>query len=217
MGQNIHQKTLEKHFINAFVGTVIDFNNGIIELEEDCRASNYHQLRKTVIDNIKSLQIFLSHNLSFIKTTKKPDISIVRTGKYFLCAEFKISTNHDGKIGDLNVKSAKEDILRLKEFKDGFPCGYAVRIQKNEHIVIDYTNIEEWMPGYLRELYYIISKKEICFFSVKEVIVRNKTVLKGGLIKIKLKDVLEAQKSGRLLSTLFEEKYKNKYKIDMLK
>jgi len=216
MGQNIQQKALEKHFIDAFLGTIIDYNNGIIELEEDCRASIYHQLRKTVIDKIESLQIFLSHNLNFIKGTKKPDISIVRTGKYFLCAEIKISKNHGGEIDELNFNGAKEDIIRLKEFGKGFVCGYAVRIQNNANLVIDYANTEEWMHGYLRELYYNIKKKEICFFAMQEVIVRNERTLKGGLIKIKLKEALEAQNTGQLLSTLFEGKYKTKYKVDML-
>lgn len=52
---------------------------------------------------------------------------------------------------------------------------------------------------------------------MREVLVRNKPTLKGGIIKVKLEDALEAQNNGKLLSALFEEKYKTKFKVDMVK
>ncbi len=213
MQKNIRQKKLEKHFIDAFLETIIDYNEDSIELEEDFRAAMYYHLKKNIINNVKSLKIYLSHNLAFTQTTKKPDISIVRSNNYFICGELKIGTNHEGKLSEVNFNSAKQDIYRLKEFKEGFNCSYALRIQKNENSVID--QVENWMEDYLRELFYSINKKEISFFSIKKVIIKNKTTIKGGFIKIKLNDAIKAKNSGILLSSLIETKFKSKFKIDL--
>lgn len=212
--QNIHLKTLERAFIDSFQNTVKDYLLKKIEIEEDCRASFYHHIRPT-IDKVESLQIYLSHNLTFLHQTAKPDISIVRNNKYFLCSEIKIATQVNGNLRELNVSSAKGDIERIKLFAEGFSCGYAVRIENSENSVIpDRKNAEDWMPDYFRELYYLVSSKEFYFYAVRKIKIKkgkNYTeVIKGGLLKITLKELEENK-----LSKLIEIKYKNKFKISL--
>lgn len=214
MKTTLHLKTLEVAFIDAFRHTIEDYKLDRIEIEEDCRASFYHHLRPTIDEHL-NLQIYLSHNLQFVEKIVKPDITIVRANKYFLCSEIKIATKVNGKLREINVNTAKGDIKKIKSFQEGFSCGYAVRIENRENkVVANRKKYEDWMPDYFRELYYLIETGEFCFYAVRNVQkkVGRKTVneVKGGLIKVKMSELGEQK-----LSQLIKSKFKTKYGEDL--
>jgi len=220
MKTTLHLKTLEVAFIDAFRHTIEDYKLDRIEIEEDCRASFYHHLRPT-IDGYANLQIYLSHNLQFLPVTVKPDITIMRTNKYFLCSEIKIATKVKGILKEINVGTAKRDIKKIQSFKegfyskDGFSCGYAVRIENRENkVVANRKRYEDWMPDYFRELYYLIETGEFCFYAVANVPkkVGRKTVneVKGGLIKVKMSELGELK-----LSQVIKDKFNTRYKVNL--
>lgn len=209
MAKNIQIRTIEKMFINAFGDTVIDYGNNKIEVEEDCRAAMYYHLRP-MIDSTESLEVFLSHNLNFVDATMKPDITIVRSNKYLLCAELKIATNVNRSTTEVNGISAREDIPRFEYFRKGTMVGYTLRIEKKERNIIATTEVQEWMCGYYKDLYYVLDGSYFSFWSFYVELVGKKRTIKAGQVKVKIKELLN---SGESLFDLIEIGFIKKHKV----
>lgn len=139
----------------AFIEVVKDYRNGKIGLEEDFRASFYHHLRPHIDQDI-SLLALLSHNLSFISETVKPDISIFRKNDYLVAVEMKFIS--------FNKEEGNRDVMRLKRFKDYFSKGYFIHIDKSDKRYGRRNS--PWHNNFYRELYYVIDQEMIYFYDM---------------------------------------------------
>ncbi len=161
----ISMKRIEEGIEHAFVATCTDFQNNLIEVEQDFRACFYFHLRKEIQDN--GIQILLDHNPTVFEETILPDLTIIRGGDYAVAIEMKnvnyvySAADEDFVLRDYNAKNGRLDINKLALYKSDFTKGYFIHITLNEKHLYSTEHPPQWMyDGFFRELCYCLETEE---------------------------------------------------------
>jgi hypothetical protein len=151
----------ERSVVDAFKGSVEDFQSGKIKTEDDFRASLYHHLRAHT-DKNKIMTMLINHPVG----DSRPEISIFKGEDCLVVIELKTITRDGDKIKPYDRSSIKSSMEKLKLCAPHSERGFLIHIDERDPGFDD--GFAEWKEDYYRNLWHEVEEDKTYVFEVKK-------------------------------------------------
>lgn len=151
----------ERSVVDAFKGSVEDFQSEKIKTEEDFRSSLYHHLRAHT-DKNKIMTMLIKHPVG----DSRPEISIFKGEDCLVVIELKTITREGDKIKPYDRSSIKRSMEKLKLCAPHSERGFLIHIDERDPGFDD--GFAEWKEDYYRNLWHEVEEDKTYVFEVKK-------------------------------------------------